>query len=923
VKVFGLLDYFNTRIAVGKTFVTILLTVLFVSGVLAAPSFNQLDVLNKLSPSQQQRVMGLLAGGGGAASLLSGMAGRNTSSRQDIIKQQIKEKGTASDEVIDPAALPSIENTLKPGDSLIVYFNARLDENKKPLDIVPEYFPDNSQQLYVLDKSGEIEIPGLGKFALAGLTEEQAAARINLNSLLSAYEIKVLFLPVVRFGPSELKSFGYDLFVKNENQMLPDVSMPVPENYLVGPGDKINIQLIGKENQEYILEVSRDSTLSLPRIGVIPVSGLTFDELKSNLQRRIKRQYIGVDAFITLGELRSIQVFVLGEVNRPGSYSVDGLSTMTNALLNGEGVTEIGSLRNITLKRAGKRIATLDLYDLLLNGDTSGDVRLRPGDVVHVPAIKKSVAISGEVRRPAIYELKNEKTLKDVIKLAGGLLPSALKNHIKIERIIDGEKALIDVDYDDKSSRNTVIKSGDILLVDSILERKENAVRLSGDVVKPGVFQWRRNLTLVDIIPNMRALKSTADTEYVLIKRYLPPEYELSIITSSLRKAFKEPLGHSNINLLPRDEVIVLPLGDKRVLEINPIIAQLAVQSRANEPTQVVRITGQVRGEGTYPLVAAMRISDLVLAGGRLLESAFTQEAELTRFETKAGKPRKMSHITIHLADALAGDQEANIKLKPYDLLHIKEIPLWEEADQVELVGEVQFPGKYTIQRGESLYNLLSRAGGLTQYAYPQGAVFTREDLRAREQKRLEEMAANLESELAAISLERSGDPSQIQGVGVANQLLTKLRSTNAAGRLVIDLEKIAAGDDENHVIILRGGDKLYVPSKMQEVSVIGQVFHPTSHLYQSTLRAQDYVRFSGGMTKKADGGSTYIVRANGSVQPAKPNFFGKSPRIFPGDTVVVPLDAERISNLKLWTSVSQILYQLGLTAAAWNTIVK
>ena len=896
-----------------------LVSFLFIASAVAAPSISQLDLLSNLSPSQQQKVMGLLSGSG-AQGLLSGA--KNSTSRQEVLKKQSKDKAEDFNTILDQAVLEKeMSLNLKPGDSLIVYFELLIPENKT-IKLSPEYIPDNPQLLFSLDKRGEIEISGLGKFPLAGLSEEQAAARINLNRLLTPYKITVLSLPVQHFGVSELKPFGYELFAGNENLILPDVSMPVPENYLLGPGDEIQIQLIGKENQEYLLEVSRDSTLSFPKIGSIPVSGLTFDELKSNLQRRIKRQYIGVDAFITMGELRSIQVFVLGEVNKPGSYSVDGLSTMTNALLNGEGISDIGSLRNIELKRAGEYIATLDLYDLLLAGDTSGDLRLRPGDVVHVPAVQKTISIAGEVRRPGIYELKGEKTLQSVIKLAGGLLPTSLKSRMKIERVIGSEKKLIDVDYENALSKTTLIKSGDVLLVESVLDRQENIVYLQGEVVKPGVYQWQRNIQLLDVIKNMRDLKSTADSEYVVIKRYLPPEYELTVLTSSLRAAFAEPRGHDNFYLYPRDEILVLSLSDKRILEINPIVSQLSAQSRSSEPTQVVRITGQVRGEGTYPLVPGMRISDLILAGGRLSESAFTTEAELTRFDTRAGKPREMSHMTIRLADALSGDAEANIHLQPYDLLNIKEIPLWEEADQVEFVGEVQFPGKYTIQRGESLHNLLIRAGGLTQYAYPQGAVFVREDLRQREQTRLNEMAANLESELASISLERSGDPSQVQGVGVANQLLTKLRNTSAAGRLVIDLDVIAKGDTNNR-IILRGGDKLFVPSKMQEVSVIGQVFHPTSHLFKENLTATDYVSFSGGMTKKADDDSVYIVRANGSVQLAENDWLDQAPEIFPGDTIVVPLDAERISTLKLWTSISQILYQLGLTAAAWNTIVQ
>lgn len=885
------------------------------------PSFAQLDALGKLTPEQRQKAMGFLAGGGARQ-----LSNSQLNSRQSLLKKQNKAQKAKFTELDTPMAeefvLPDV---LQAGDSLIVYFEllkAYQTANPKR-DTSLKYTPDNSQIMYTLDKTGEIKISGLGDFAVAGLTEKQAAARINLENLLSEYKIKVLALPIQRFGLSKLTPFGYELFNQDENQILPDVSMPAPENYLVGPGDKINIQLIGKENQEYLLEVSRGSTLSFPKIGAISVSGLTFDELKSNLNRRIKRQYLGVDAFITLGELRSIQVFVLGEVNKPGSYSVDGLSTMTNALLNGGGITNIGSLRSVELKRAGKLVGTLDLYDLLLKGDTSRDLRLRPGDVVHVPTIKKTISISGEVRRPGIYELKNEKKLKQVLKLAGGLLPTALKNNIKLERVIGSEKKLIDINLAQKDSTSIEIESGDVLLIETVLDRKENVVYLEGEVLASGGYQWKPDMQLLDVIKSMRNLKPNADSEYVIIKRYLPPEYELSVLTSNLRKAFANPKGHSNIYLQPRDEVSVLSLNDKRILEVKPIVKRLSAQSRANEPSRVVRITGQVRGEGTYPLVEGMRITDLILAGGRLSESAFTLEAELTRFDTTAGKPREMSHIIIRLADALAGDSVANIVLQPYDLLNIKEIPLWEEVDQVELIGEVQFPGKYTVKRGETLHDLLLRAGGLTPFAYPQGAVFIREDLRVREQERMDAMAVNLEAELASINLERSGDSTQVQA-GVANQLLTKLRATKAAGRLVIDLAGIARKkepDDTDESIALRGGDKLYVPVKMQEVSVIGQVFHPTSHLFNDNLSAIEYVNLSGGATKKADKKSIYIVRANGSVQPVQEAWFDEKIEIFPGDTIVVPLDADRISKLKLWTSISQILYQLGLTAVAWTTV--
>ena len=867
-------------------------------------------MLNNLSPDQKAKLMGAVSGGQSSFSTANDLS--KTKQIDSIAGKKPLEKAP-------PIEAEIKESVLEVGSSIIVYF--KNDENLNIDEY--EYTPDYPQQMFKLDQRGVIEIPGIGRIALAGLTEENAAARINLEPLLQQYVIKVLKLPIQQFGVIELEPFGYDLFKEIPDQMSPYSSMPVPADYIVGPGDQVHIQLLGKENQEFLLEISRDSTLALPGIGVFPVSGLNFDELKRDIKKRIKKQFIGVDAFITLGELRSIRVFVMGEVKRPGAYSVSGLATMTNALMFGEGINDIGSLRHIELKRSGKSVGKLDLYKLLLSGDTSGDQRLRPGDVIHVPPIKSSVSISGEVRRPAIYEMNKEKSVSDMIKLAGGLLPTARQGNVKIVRVEGAEKKLIDINLMDKSLNKFTVKSGDIISVDSVLDRQENIVYLKGEVIKPGEFQWTPALKLIDVIPSKRLLKANADAEYILIKRYTPPTYNLQILTSSLNQVLLNPASKENIPLKPRDEVVVFSLSDKRLLQIEPVVKQLIAQSDSTQPSQIVRINGMVRGPGTYPLHKKMRLSDLVMAGGRLTESAFTLDAELTRFIVKPGKARETTLLKVNLRDAMLGDGDANLLLQPYDLLNIKEIPSWQEEDHVELVGQILFPGNYAIQRGETLKDLLIRAGGVTEFAYPQGAVFIREDLKAREQKRLDEMSANLESELASISLERSGDPTKIQSVGTANQLLTKLKGAEAAGRLVIDLEKIidSAESDTKYPILLRGGDKLYIPSKMQEVSVIGQVFHPTSHLFNDDLSVDEYIDLSGGMTRTADEGSVYVVRANGAVQSTDTSWAEDELILLPGDTVVVPLDADRISTLKLWTDLSQIVYQLGLSAAAWNTV--
>ena len=899
-----------------KTLSFVVIVQLITIGQVSAISPSQLQSLNNMSSAQKAKLAAIATGS--RATTINRSTLVPPTKVPDKAKNQLKDAKQLEEEV------PKVP-LLEVGSHIIIYFDQKKDETKPrkfAIDNEPsEFTPSQPQLLFQLDHLGEIKISGIGKIALAGLTDMQAAARINLEPLLQQYSIKVLLLPLRKFGLTELKPFGYELFKEMPEQMGADSSMPVPKDYVVGPGDQIHIQLLGKENEEHLLEISRDSTLSIPGIGTFPVSGLNFDELKRDIKKRIKKQLIGVDAFVSLGQLRSIRIFVLGEVEKPGSYSVSGLSTMTSALMFGEGVTDIGSLRHIVLKRSGNSVGILDLYNLLLKGDNQQDIRLQPGDVIHVPTIKRSVSIGGEVRRPAIYELNKESKLIDMLALAGGLLPTAIQGNIKIERVEGVEKKLIELNLKDKTSQNFAIQAGDVITVDSVLDRQENTVTLNGEVMKPSTFQWTPALKISDIIPNIRSLRPQADSEYVLIKRYPPPEFKLQIITSNLTEIFLNKNSNSNISLQPRDEILVFSLDDKRILQIKPVVEQLISQADSTEHSKIVRVTGMIRGPGRYPLVNDMRIADLVNAGGRLTESAYTLDAELTRYISKPGKPREIIHRNINLHEALSGNEEANLLLEPYDLLNIKEIPLWQEEDRVELVGEINFPGEYAIQRGETLRDLIKRAGGVTKFSYPPGAVFIREDLRKREQERLDAMAANLEAELATISLERSGDPTKIQSAGTANQLLTKLKGTEAAGRLVIDLQQILDSEDKNRPIFLRGGDKLFVPSKMQEISVIGQVFHPTSHLFNENLSVDEYIELSGGTSRTADNDNIYVVRANGAVQSAKSSWAEDELELLPGDTVVVPLDADRISNLKLWTDVSQILYQLGLSAAAWNTV--
>ncbi len=809
-----------------------------------------------------------------------------------------------------------------------------------------------------------------------------------------------------------LRQYGYDLFAGVPSTFAPATDIPVPPDYVIGPGDTVQVQLFGKVNAEYSLVVTREGILNFPEIGPIPVAGLSFREMRALLERRIAEQMIGVRSAITMGPLRSIRVFVLGEARRPGSYTVSALATMTNALFAGGGVRPIGSLRRIQLKRQGRAVTTLDLYDLLLRGDTRADARLQPGDVIFVPPIGPTVGVAGEVRRPGIYELAGERTVGEVLALAGGLLPTAYPPATQLVRVDEkGERRLIDVDLGAKAAWRTPVRDGDLIRVYSILEKTENAVLLAGHVQRPGPRQWRPGMRLSDLIPSIADdLLPEPDLDYALVRREEGPTRSVRVFSVRLGEALRSPGSAADVALRPRDRVYVFPayharrpdtgatpsgrthapqtgreeLSVDRRFELRAepgngsrslsrrgrrgaekgrtedvrlyarnasqggkaeraraeIIAALVEELRAHakhgEPARVVRINGLVRFPGEYPLERGMRVSDLVRAGGGLSEAAYTLGAELTRYEVVDGKHREIDHVPIDLASALAGKAEADLLLRPHDVLHVKRMPQWAEGATVEIRGEVRFPGVYPIARGEQLSSVIRRAGGLTDMAFPEGAVFMRRSLQEKEAEQLRKLADRLETELAAAELAKeAGDKEAQAALAVGRQLIAQLRATRPVGRLVIDLPRLlresAGGRRSDIDVTLRDGDVIVIPPVTQEVTVIGEVFHPTSHLWRRGLTRDDYIRMSGGTTRKADRRNIYVVRASGAVIAGRgglltdlgtPWFEEVDPReIRPGDTIVVPLDINRIRPLTFWTNVSQIIYQIGVAAAAWKTV--
>ena len=843
----------------------------------------------------------------------SGVAGVSAPGGERLDRLETPVAGESSPrpnwDVSDAEATPS---RIAGGETILLRFTVREEESepdgtsmKKRDARIPQ------RTLFMLDNGGGLTLNNVGRIPLAGLDEEEAAERIEAEPAFAGLDVTLTILPLEK----EVKPFGYDLFTGQQRALRAVTDIPVPDNYVLGPGDTVQVQLFGKENVEYELPVTRNGMLLLPNIGPVPVAGLTFSRLQEEIRSRITTQLIGVKASVTLGKLRSIRIFAMGDVERPGSYVISGLSNMTNALFASGGVKTIGSLRDIQLKRDGKTIARLDLYDLLLKGDMRSNVRLLPGDVIFVPPVGDTVTIVGQVRRPAIYELKKERTVAELVEMAGGFAPDALLQDASIERFSSaGVRTMLAIDLSRTGGLEMAVHNGDIINVPSMSDQLQNVVTLYGHVQRPGVRQWYRGMRMTDLIGNLRELLPGADSRYVLIKRENPDDRGMALLAADLGKALVEK-GEADVPLQPRDEVYVFDIHGDRSKIIEPLLDALRYQARPGSLYQEASVIGMVHHPGRYPVYEGMKVSTLLKAAGGLTDNAYILKAELTRFVVENGERRVQLRKDIDISAIIGGDEGGDITVKPYDQLVVRRIPDWIDQGSFEITGEVRFPGTYPIERGEKLSALLRRAGGLTEDAYPRGAVFVRESIRQREQEQIDRLVARLEQDLAAISVEgrdigKDKDKALVEG----EVLLGQMREARALGRMVIRLEDIL--DERKDLdITLQPGDKLYIPRQYEDVIVMGEVYHPTSHLYEGKYDLNDYIRLSGGVNEKGNKRAIYVVHADGAVEQSR------KVRIGPGDVIVVPYKLDRISTHQLMVDVSQVLYQLAITAASLKVL--
>ena len=563
-----------------------------------------------------------------------------------------------------------------------------------------------------------VAAPALSMVKKPSVIEKTAEAISKKASLKEGENAAITYPP--------LKQFGYSLFQGVPTTFAPATGALIPNEYVMGPGDEINVLLFGKENVELSLPVTREGIVNFPGIGPIVVSGLTFKEMKGLFELRVSQQKIGVKVNVTLGALRSIRIFVLGDVNRPGSYTVSALSTLTNALFVSGGIKPIGTLRDIELKRRGQVIANFDLYDLLLNGDTSSDVRLLPGDVIFVKPLGKTVGIGGEVRRPAIYELStHENTIEAVLNYSGGILPTAFPEVSQIERINEhGQRTLIELDLSEASSLSKLTKDGDTVRIFSVLDQMNDIVMLSGHVRRPGGTQWRPGLRVQDVLKSMDELKFGADTDYGLVRREATPNGEVSVIRVNLKDAINDPFGPENILLSPRDQLTVFSNDNNRAPIIEGLLKELRNQARYSHPELVVSIKGSIRFPGAYPYEPEMRVSDLIRASLDVLPATDMEYALIKR---EHHNENRIEVFSFPLGDALKyKGQPTDVKLEPKDEVTIFKLsqdrsPLiarivskledqaryGQPASVVRINGNVKYPGAYPLESNMRVSDLI------------------------------------------------------------------------------------------------------------------------------------------------------------------------------------------------------------------------
>lgn len=676
-----------------------------------------------------------------------------------------------------------------------------------------------------------------------------------------------------------LPIYGSWLFEHAPSTFAPVDHTPVPPDYTVGPSDEVDLRVWGQINFSQRLLVDRTGDIFIPQVGRVSLAGLKYTDLQDTLKNAIGRVYKNFDMNVNMGQLRSIQVFVVGEVRHPGTYTVSSFSTLVNALFASGGPSSRGSMRSIQLKRQGQVITSLDLYDLLLNGDKSKDMRLQPGDVIFVPRVGSRIAVSGSVETPGIYELKQGACLREVLQYAGGLSPVAAGKQAMLQRV-DAHSQLaareISLNTDGLS---TEVQDGDIVRLLSVVPRFDKTITLRGNVADPMRFLWKPGMKISDIIP---------DKQTLLTRDFWTQHNRMTAGSAGFR-----------------DEALSLD-------------ADKSTAATTEQSSSVTRHF--LKKNDVQPPAADIDWNYAVV-----------ERIDPTTLTTHL--------LTFNLAKAVIDhDPDSDLALEPGDVISVFSnsdfvTPRTQQTIFVRVEGEVKMAGVYSVKPGETLHALLARAGGLTSNAYIYGAEFTRESARVEQEKRLSEYVDQLEQEvdqnasaLATHAISSEQDTTLQTALQTQRATIARLRNTPASGRVVLNVSHDSQEISSLPDIPLENGDQLIVPATPSTVEVVGTVYNQSTFLYTAGLRVGDYLHEAGGPTRYADRGRMFILRADGSVESKDVHSLVfqtsfNNLKLYPGDAVVVPPNVLRTTRIRTMLDWSQVIGNFGLGAAAINVL--
>jgi protein involved in polysaccharide export with SLBB domain len=704
----------------------------------------------------------------------------------------------------------------------------------------------------------------------------------------------------------KLERFGAALF-RNSASLASDKTsgdIPVGPDYIIGPGDELVVEYWGSTSQRMQVTVDREGRVVLPEAGAVVVAGRSLGEAQQGIERLLTRQLRGISVDVSMGKLRNIRVYVVGDVKNPGAYDISALSTCLSALIAAGGPTETGSYRTLKHYRGPKLLEEVDLYDLMLKGVGPTQVHIGSGDSILVPPAGPQVTVAGTVRRPAIYELRNEVSLDQVLDLAGGVPVSGQLTNLKLERIeAHQRKEMLSVNLpaddpptSEEAFKRVQIKDGDAVTVASILPYSNRTVYLQGHVFRPGKYPYNDGATLADLIGSFNDLLPEAADQAEIVRLH-PPDYSPLVIRFNLRDVLEKRTPAPALQ--PFDTVRVF--------------------GRYDTDAPKVSIYGEVLRPGEYPLSDGLSAAGLLRLAGGFTRAAFQDNGDLSSYAVINGDHVELEHRAIPIGRALAGEPDTDVRLKPGDVLTIGQMGGWNDiGGAISVAGEVLHPGRYGIQQGERLSSILKRAGGFSPQAYPYGAILDRAQVREFEAKNRDEMVARLQEQgINGVTLESSSTAHQRQ------QLIDRLKAIPPSGRLLIHITApIEKWEGTAVDVEVRPGDSLVIPKHPNFVMVAGQVYNPAGVTYSKGKSARWYLRQAGGPTSGANKKDIFVVRANGTVvgRSAGEWWTGSvsSTVLQPGDTIYVP---DKVAGAGLFKNMGMSMQMLSGVAVAASVI--